>query len=650
MTGLDKTAGLGIRSKMLLGFGAVFLLFLAGFNAIYLFGLPRSSIVGEFRLHRIEAEQRLNTIADIQKSWIESWCFEREADTLGLSQNPDIKKSVSAWIAQLEGAGANTLLTPERIEAQINHFTSATLMAQIKPWAVPGTIYRNLHIADATSGLVIASTDSSRLGSNVSNTACFRNALQFPGASNLELHTDTLHTNSILHISRAIVDSGKATAILILETRLESILAPLRHHLVLQGMTGRSLLMNAQGLILNPDPKSTAGLKGEVLFDRSEPARLAVQHHEGILEAIDHRGRAVLAAYRSLEVSPGQYWSLVVQQDMSELNAQIRRALLSMALLWLVLLSAALATTLFVARRLSRPLRELDRAAYEVNKGNLNARASVHEPDEVGRLATTFNAMIEHIQKSQLDLEQKVLDRTTALDAANHSLTLEIAERRATEERLRQFSRAVEQSPASIVITDTKGNIEYVNPKFTEVTGYTAEEVNGQNPRVLKSGNNSPDFYRELWVTLSEGREWRGEFHNRKKNGEFFWEFASISPIRNAEGIVTHYLAIKEDITRRKEIEAEREHLIVELQEAIAKVKTLTGMLPICASCKKIRDDGGYWSTVELYVEQHSEATFTHGICPDCAHKLYPELFTPEAQAANITPPSPVTSRGGATG
>lgn len=647
MPGMVRPAGFGIRSKMLLGFGTVFLLLLAGFNAIYLFGLPHSSIVGEFRLNRIEAEHRLTTIADIQKNWIEAWRFEREADTLGLARNPDIKAALSAWTARLHAANSNTVLTTERIQAQRNHFTSATLMAQIRPWIGPGTIYQSLQIVDAASGLVIASTEPSRLGSNVSKTACVQNALQFPGDSILELHTDTLLTNPVLHISRAIVEAGKPTAILILETRLESILAPLHNPLVLQGLTGRSLLMNAQGLILNPDKTSTSALKSLPVFNRSEPARLAVQHQEGILETTDHRGRAILAAYRSLQVSPGHYWGLVVQQDMSELNAQTHRAALSMAFLWLVLLSAALATALFVARRLSRPLRELDRAAFEVNKGNLNARATVYEPDEAGRLATTFNAMVQHIQQSQLDLEQKVRNRTSELDAVNHTLTLEIAERRATEERLHQFSRAVEQSPCSIVITNTKGEIEYVNPKFTEVTGYTAEEVRGQNPRLLKSGANPPEIYRDLWAALIEGTEWKGEFHNRKKNGELYWEFASISPIRNAEGVVTHYLAIKEDITQRKAIEAEREHLIVELQEAIARVKTLSGLLPICASCKKIRDDGGYWNTVELYVQQHSAATFTHGICPDCARRLYPELYTPEAQAANITPSEPSGRVGG---
>jgi PAS domain S-box-containing protein len=197
---------------------------------------------------------------------------------------------------------------------------------------------------------------------------------------------------------------------------------------------------------------------------------------------------------------------------------------------------------------------------------------------------------------------------------------------RRSEEKFRQLSRAVEQSPASIVITNPAGDIEYVNPKFIEVTGYTVAEVLGKNSRVLKSGEKSPEAYRELWQAISAGQEWRGEFHNKKKNGELFWESASISPIRDPAGRVTHYVAVKEDITARKQNEAIRDMLIFDLQEALAHVKSLSGLLPICAGCKKIRDDQGYWSQVESYIQKHSDATFTHGLCPDCIKRLYPEL------------------------
>jgi len=121
-----------------------------------------------------------------------------------------------------------------------------------------------------------------------------------------------------------------------------------------------------------------------------------------------------------------------------------------------------------------------------------------------------------------------------------------------TEERLRQMSLVVEQSPVCVLIADVKGTITYVNPKFSELTGYTSAEAIGRNPRMLQSGLTPPETYVDLWTSLLAGREWRGEFCNRKKDGEQYWEMAFISPVANALGEITHFVAIKEDITERK--------------------------------------------------------------------------------------------------
>jgi PAS domain S-box-containing protein len=131
----------------------------------------------------------------------------------------------------------------------------------------------------------------------------------------------------------------------------------------------------------------------------------------------------------------------------------------------------------------------------------------------------------------------------------------DITEHKKAEQELRKLFRAVEQSPASVVITDAEGTIEYVNPKFVELTGYTAAEAIGQNPRILKSGEHPPELYRELWETITRGEQWKGEFLNKKKNGDLYWEDASISPIRNDEGVITHFVGIKLDITDRKKAE-----------------------------------------------------------------------------------------------
>ncbi|MEA3278091.1 MAG: EAL domain-containing protein [Pseudomonadota bacterium] len=132
---------------------------------------------------------------------------------------------------------------------------------------------------------------------------------------------------------------------------------------------------------------------------------------------------------------------------------------------------------------------------------------------------------------------------------------VDVTETKRRELELRKLDRALEQSPSTIIITDTDGNIEYVNPKFEAATGYSAAEVLQRNPRLLKSGDKSPEEYKELWNTILSGEVWRGQFHNRHKDGSIYWEAASISPVRDAAGKITHFIAVKEDITARKRTE-----------------------------------------------------------------------------------------------
>ncbi|MBF0123166.1 MAG: PAS domain S-box protein [Candidatus Omnitrophica bacterium] len=131
-----------------------------------------------------------------------------------------------------------------------------------------------------------------------------------------------------------------------------------------------------------------------------------------------------------------------------------------------------------------------------------------------------------------------------------HTMTLQ----KRMGEKVRQLMRAVEQSPATIVITDIAGKIEYANPKFTQLTGYSLAEVLGQTSRILKTGTHSREFYRKLWDTILSGKEWHGEFYNKKKNGESFWESALIAPVLDTQGLITHFIAIKEDITEYKRL------------------------------------------------------------------------------------------------
>jgi PAS domain S-box-containing protein len=209
----------------------------------------------------------------------------------------------------------------------------------------------------------------------------------------------------------------------------------------------------------------------------------------------------------------------------------------------------------------------------------------------------------------------------------------DVTERKRAEEELRRGEariRAVVETALDCIISiDHTGKITEFNPAAEKTFGYTRDSVLGKElaetiiPPALRERHRKG---LERYLDTAEGPVLfkRIELTAMRADGTEFPVELSISPIpQQGQPLFTAYLR---DITERKQSEREREVLISELQDALAKVKTLSGLLPICAWCKKIRDDRGYWSQIEVYIEQHSDAAFTHGVCPDCARSMYPEL------------------------
>ncbi len=197
----------------------------------------------------------------------------------------------------------------------------------------------------------------------------------------------------------------------------------------------------------------------------------------------------------------------------------------------------------------------------------------------------------------------------------------DITERKRNQDALQQLSLAVEQSPVSVMITDPRGQISYVNRKFTECTGYSAEEIIGKNPRVLNAGQCPADLYRDLWSTITRGRVWHGELCNKKKTGEIFWEAATITPMTNPKGVITHFLAVKEDITERRTLESQLRHAqklegIGQLAAGIAhEINTPTQF--VTDNLTFLRES---WQSVHDLVERYREAL------RDTAHGLPAEV------------------------
>jgi PAS domain S-box-containing protein len=191
----------------------------------------------------------------------------------------------------------------------------------------------------------------------------------------------------------------------------------------------------------------------------------------------------------------------------------------------------------------------------------------------------------------------------------------------------RRFRTVIQTATDAIVLADSSGNIIAWNKAAQIIFGYREEEVLGQ-PLTMLMPERYRGAHRKGIARLQSGGEAHVigttvELHGLRKDGSEFPLELSIGTWRTAEG--TFYSGIIRDITERKRAEEERERLILQLQEAMTRIKVLGGLLPICATCKKIRDDKGYWKQLEDYITDHSEAQFTHGICTECARKLHPD-------------------------
>ena len=203
---------------------------------------------------------------------------------------------------------------------------------------------------------------------------------------------------------------------------------------------------------------------------------------------------------------------------------------------------------------------EIEKKYLSVRKDGENLVSESYHPDLGGR-------------EYYLSGVAGILRDATGRAAGSIESIRDITEIKRVEIELKKLSRAIEQSPTSVVMTDPAGRIEYVNPKFSEITGYSSDEAVGNTPRILNSGTHPPAYFQQMWETILSGNEWRGELCNRKKNGKLYWEYASISPIRNTEGDLTHFVAVKEDITDRKRMEQE----LIEAKQAADEANQAKG-------------------------------------------------------------------------
>jgi len=268
-----------------------------------------------------------------------------------------------------------------------------------------------------------------------------------------------------------------------------------------------------------------------------------------------------------------------------------------------VLVFGSIAAVIFSAA-ITKPLFELLKGVRALGSGNLDARTSVVGEDEIGQLGRAFNDMVGKRRQAEEEL-------------------------RLSEEK---FSDITSSLGEGVLVFDESGKLSFINPEAEQLLGWSAEELSGKNIHDVVHYKRSDGTHLaaedcpNIRMLETGKRVFNDDDAYIRKDGTMLPVSYISTPIFK-QGKVSASVVAFRDITNRKQIEAERERLIVELRDALAKINTLKGMIPICSSCKKIRDDQGFWNSIEKYIMEHSEAEFSHGICPECAKKLYPEYY-----------------------
>ncbi|MCP4254489.1 MAG: response regulator [Candidatus Scalindua sp.] len=309
--------------------------------------------------------------------------------------------------------------------------------------------------------------------------------------------------------------------------------------------------------------KDSTTLKGKI---EVEAPRRALAGNTGSMWLLDYRNVPVFNAYAPLNIQ-GLNWAIVSKMDEREILAPVYK-LRVLLLIGLGCLTGVIFLVSYIfARRLTSPIKALNRKLLKMAEtGQYDQKICKRSNDEIGLLVDSFNKMGTQI------------DTKTA--------------------ELRKLFYALEQNSAAVLITDTEGNIEYVNPEFTVLTGYSVDEASGENPRIIKSDKTPPDVYKDLWKTIKSGDVWRGKLCNKKKNGELYWEYAFISPFRDNKDNITNFIAVIEDITEQKKAKErlKGQHIVTQVLAESASINQASPKI-LQAICMALE-----WALGEIWI------------------------------------------------
>ncbi|MFA5342571.1 MAG: PAS domain S-box protein [Kiritimatiellia bacterium] len=579
---------------------------------------------GNYAKHyRDEMERRITAIAELKKSDLILWRKERIADATSFYKNAAFSALAQRYFEKPEDAEAQNQLQTWLRKAQESDQYERVFLLDAR-----GVV--RMALPEAPAAAAATSIPSQRISDTLqSGEVTFVDFFRSEDGRRIYL--------ALLVPILDAQDGKPGAGILALLIDPEHYLYPYINRWPATDKTAETLLVrrdNNDVLFLNKlkfDTNTALSVRIS-LTNTAVAAVMAATGKEGIVAARDYRGIPVMADAHAIPDSP---WFMVARIDTSEIYAPLRErlwlilviagSLIALAGLGFGLIQRQQKVRFYLAQY--ETIKKMRESEEDLAITLRSIGDAVIATDVEGRV-TRMNPVAERLtgwplaEASGKSMEEvfrivnaqtratvrnpiaKVMTSGLVVGLANHTALIardgtvrqiadsaapikdeegrirgvvlvfhDVTERKRVEDELRKLSQATEQSPATVVITDALGNIEYVNPKFTQLTGYSLAEVLGKNPRVLKSGELPPGAYKDLWAAITSGREWHGEFHNRKKDGSLYWESALIAPVMDADKRITHFLAVKEDITERKLAEAALSQAKNDLEKAYRQLQ-----------------------------------------------------------------------------
>jgi PAS domain S-box-containing protein len=554
-----KGIRMGIRAKMLLFFGGAVAASLVSLSYLNLFGVPFTGIKGSYQIHRDEVIQKINDLADLKKENIEHWFKERTNHIKVFAGNTEIDV-ISARFknGMARGENKDSLLKGIRNTAEyINILHHAQTVLNNNP------DYLEIRIADIKTGLVVFSTDEKNTGRDLSDNKEIKNAGDPGVAEQVYFRKEKTSGNKRLNIIYPIMPKGMAgdaelpsfAAMLVIDP--ERRLIPYFHSGTGLGKSGEIIMIDMNRIILTPLKYPLPGNRKaeslEYMLD-TKSAELAAWGIDGIVFTKDYRGVPVISSIRHMRITSEYGVGLIAKIDEDEVLNFAREGLSTSLFISSFGLLFLLWVIYFVSGRISRPVTQLSHTAQKIMEGNLGERSLIKTTDEVGRLAGSFNAMVEELQKWHEELETKVSERTAELykSEARYNFALEMGQTGAWDLNL------IDHTAHRSLIHDRIFGYETLLPNWTyemfleHVLPEDRQEVNRRFTEAIKSQT-----------------EWSFECRIRRVDGEIRWIWAVGGHERNSEGKSVRMSGIVQDITDRKLAEIELEKHRKNLEELV---------------------------------------------------------------------------------